>query len=223
MTPKVIDLSHHNMVADLHGAYAMGIRGIVHKATEGRSVKDSKMSARHFLAKQANLLWGVYHFLRPGSMQTQADWFVKMTRGVMDDNTLIAADHEDAGVSLASLKEFMERCEQALGRSMVLYSGNVLKEQLRGKADQFLVDRRLWLAQYASQPQLPLGWNDYWLWQYTDAGAVDGITGPVDLNQYEGSDFDLIATWSGKEAVAPELTIRVIVPKGVRVVVEQVE
>ena len=43
----------------------------------------------------------------------------------------------------------------------------------------------LWLAQYtdATVPQLPVGWKDWFLWQYTDKGKVDGITGPVDLSR----------------------------------------
>ena len=37
-----------------------------------------------------------------------------------------------------------------------------------------------------------LGFNGQWkFWQHTDVGTIDGITGKVDLNVYNGSMYDL--------------------------------
>jgi GH25 family lysozyme M1 (1,4-beta-N-acetylmuramidase) len=36
-----------------------------------------------------------------------------------------------------------------------------------------------WFAQYFNRPFFPY---EYQMWQYTNNGRVDGITGPVDLN-----------------------------------------
>lgn len=42
----------------------------------------------------------------------------------------------------------------------------------------------LWIANYnnVASPPLPTGWSQYFLWQYSETGSVQGITGGVDLN-----------------------------------------
>lgn len=44
----------------------------------------------------------------------------------------------------------------------------------------------LWLAQYtkAESPKLPPGFDKAWLWQFSNKGNIDGITGQVDLNKF---------------------------------------
>src|SRR5262245_18662252 len=133
-TPKVIDLSHHNTVdtfAELRGA---GVLGVIHKLTEGATYVDTKVQARYHLAREAHLLWGLYHFLRPGDLEGQARFFLDTAHelGVIDANTLLAADHEDDDVPSTDLKLFLDAVEEMSGRSPVVYSGHVLKEQLQG-------------------------------------------------------------------------------------------
>src|SRR5262245_60705264 len=104
MQDLVIDLSHWNEVDDWDEVLADGIIAVIHKATEGSSYVDDTYHERKDAARQAGLLWGAYHFLRPGNMEQQAEHFCS-TCGDID---LYAADHEDPGVSLSDLKEFLE-------------------------------------------------------------------------------------------------------------------
>lgn len=197
-TPMVIDLSHHNVVPESFAATkAAGIVGIIHKATEGTSYVDDKVEARRYLAMQAGLLWGVYHFVRPGSMSDQVEHFLR--NAPADQNSLYALDHEDPAVSLAQAQEFMELVEAATGLAPVLYSGHVLKKQLGGRDPGPALTRfRLWLAHYtASEPTLPPGWADYYLWQWTDQGSIPGVNPPTDLNAAKLSASELAASWSG--------------------------
>lgn len=206
----VIDLSHHNTIPEsLQAAADAGIMGVIHKATEGTSYIDSKVQARYRLAKDAGMLWGIYHFLRPGSMDLQAANFVDQARalGVLDADTLVAADHEDAGVSLDDLVDFLAVVADMTKRAPVIYSGHVLKDQLKGEADYRLNQYRLWLAQYTSgTPTVPPGWPHYWLWQYTDKGSVPGVNPPTDLNDYIGGE--LAREWSGSTGPTPQPTER---------------
>lgn len=226
LKPAFIDLSHHNAIpSSLQPAADAGIVGVIHKCTEGISHVDDKADARWYLAKEAGLMWGLYHFVRPGSMAAQVDFFLENAAEISDENTLLALDWEDAGVSLDDAVEFMALVEQRTGRAPVLYSGHILKEALDGSADPRLSQYRLWLAQYSSSPTLPPGWDEYWGWQYTDNGSVPGVTPPTDLNAYTGSADDLISGWSGAgEDVEPGpepgpegIEILVIVPPGVDV------
>jgi lysozyme len=208
MTPRVIDLSHHNVIpASLVPTAKAGVWGLIHKATEGTSFKDSKLKARSVLAREAGLLFGVYHFIRPGSISQQASFFCKYAGEYADALTLYALDWEDDAVSGEDALEFMQAVEAETGHKPVLYSGHVLKEACQSGAPNELANYRLWLAQYASACELPVGFEDWWLWQYTDQGEIDGVTPPTDLNAYEGTRQTLLEEWPGtpfETVVEPE-------------------
>lgn len=200
MALTVIDLSHHNIIPEsLQPARDEGVVGIIHKATEGATYVDDKLQARYHLAKSAGMLWGCYHFLNAGSSGAeQARHFVDTMQvlGVLTDDTLVACDHEDTDAALSLVRDFLLTLRDMVGRMPVIYSGHVLKEQLAGYVGpDFPV--RLWLAQYSDNPEVPPGFDDYWLWQYTDTGDVPGIDGPVDLNLFEGGHEQMQAEWAG--------------------------
>lgn len=208
-TPRVIDLSHHNIVpVDFDAAQSAGIVGVIHKLTEGESYIDDKVQARHYLASQTSppLAWGLYHFLRPAAdITVQAKFFVNVAYdlGVIDNATALIADHEDQSVSGEELKTFLDVVEDITDRSPIVYSGHVLKEQLAGSG--YRPVRRLWLCQYCPPPpELPEGIDDYWLWQFTDSGVV-GDLGPIDLNALpDGIDVEeFLAGWSGFHGTNP--------------------
>ncbi len=46
MLNAVVDLSHHNTVASFQDAKLNGVVGVIHKATQGRSIVDAKYHAR---------------------------------------------------------------------------------------------------------------------------------------------------------------------------------
>ena len=208
--PRVIDLSHHNTIpSDLSATRRAGIIGCIHKLTEGSGYTDDKVTARYYLARQAAMAWGVYHFLRPGDPNEQAAHFLDegLRLGVIDEQTVLVADHEDQGVPGEDLKRFLDAVEDAMQRSPVIYSGHVLKEQLEGTG--YKPKRRLWLCQYAAEPVLPEGVDRYWLWQYTDSGDIPGVNPPVDLNHFEGDMVEFLSGWSGayEPNPAPPVTV----------------
>src|SRR5262245_56808324 len=156
LKPAFIDLSHHNVIpASLATARASGILGSIHKLTEASGFVDDKCAARYFLAKEAGMLWGVYHFVRPGNMPQQVDFFLDQAELVSDADTLYCLDWEDSGVSLSQALDFLQRVEAETGCSPILYSGHTVKEALGGKPNAELSKYRLWLAQYSASPTLP--------------------------------------------------------------------
>ena len=118
INPLVVDLSHHNDVADFGEVKAAGYAGIIHKATEATGFADKMYAARRGDALKAGLLWGAYHFLRPVSIPAQVDFFLEIA--APDNMTLLALDHEDERVPLINAKEFLLRVEDAVGRKAVL-------------------------------------------------------------------------------------------------------
>src|SRR5262245_58339499 len=202
MDDMVIDLSHWNTVADWSKIKPSGIIGVIHKATEGSSYVDDKYYGRQKGALEQGLLWGAYHFLRPGDMHQQVEHFCD----TVGDIDLYAADHEDSSVSLNDLKEFLEAVYDMTGKRPVIYSGHVIKEQVGSKTDDFLGQHLLWLAQYSSSPSWPTKiWPTWWIWQHTDQGSCPGVSGACDMNYYDGAPEDLAADWIGAEPEpAPE-------------------
>ncbi len=222
INPKVFDIYHLN-ANDAHGgdgadfakAYAAGFRGVIHKASQGTHMVDKLYRVRRPKALDAGLLWGAYHFNSGENAAAQAQHFLDCTTPV--EGTLMALDLEDnpprAGgrMNLAQAREFLDRVDQATGRSTVLYSGNLIKELIAHANDAdytFFATHPLWMPQYAPTPNLrdynghPLPWAKVFLWQYTGDGIgqkphdVPGIGRNMDINHYDGTDDELRQEWT---------------------------
>jgi len=205
-SPNVIDLSHHNTLSSLRGAKDAGVWGVIHKLTEGTGFRDSQAKHHIPLIREADLLVGLYHFIRPGNIDKQIDHFLANAIPYIDDYTLLCCDFEDAGVSLADVLHFLTIVEHRTYRSPVLYGGSVLKEAVKtdGVTAKRLTPYRFWLAQYGPTAKLPKGFDKLWLWQYSETGKMAGIAGNVDLNYFAGTQDELEAQWSGKQVSAAQ-------------------
>jgi lysozyme len=230
MTPirKVIDISHHNDVADWDAVKGAGIVGIIHKATEGTSFLDEDYLSRAREALDRGFMWGAYHIATGASVPAQVDHFLRVA-GV-DDETLYALHWEDDpggnAMSLNGAVEFMQRIGQRIGmHRCVMYSGNTAKEKIGSRDVDFLGKHRLWLAQYGQSPVAQRSWDSIWLWQYSDGNVgpqphgCPGITGECDTNSFDGLDAQLRLQWSGAAAVAPTDQARVDIRTSGRVTV----
>lgn len=206
MTPVVVDLSHHNRVSSFVRVRKAGIRGVIHKATQGRAFIDRKYAGRReWLGETTDLLWGAYHFGTGDPVAGQVAHFLDVVKP--DGRTLLALDYEPnpngKTMSLAQARQWLKLVHESTGQRPVIYSGHLLKEQLGGTADAFLSQHRLWIAQYGPRPQMPPGWATFWLWQRTGdcvgmkPHTVDGVIDKcVDLNVFGGST--LKAEWAPK-------------------------
>lgn len=217
ITPRVVDIYHGDLVGGTGPAYEgfkaaadAGIWGVIHKASQGTTIRDRRYASRRPAAFEAGLLWGAYHFNSGGSVSKQVDWFMRCADP--DENTLMVLDYEDnkhSQMSPQAMVEFLHLMEKELGRKVVIYSGNRMKETIKylNKTDKLYVcSHRLWLCQYGPTARLPSGWDTYWLWQYTGDGLgpmphyVPGITVPggkgIDLNIYNGTRKQLEKEWA---------------------------
>ena len=214
LKPGAIDLSHWNTIigdsysaslASLQRAMESGIIGMVHKATENVTYVDDKLKARCDLCRDAGMLFGTYHFLRPGNMGNQVAFYFDQVASVQkfpdeEAGWVWACDYEDPNIPLSQVADFCEQLEAVIGKPPILYTGFALKDKIAAGQDASRLTRYpLWLAHYASQPTLPKGWDKYWLWQYSDKASVPGIVAPTDVNAYEGTAEDLAFEWTGAE------------------------
>jgi lysozyme len=201
----VVDISHHNGNVDLNKAKQAGIVGVIHKATQGKTMTDNMYQTNRQKAQAAGLLWGAYHFGTNADGVQQADFFLSQANA--DAQTLLVLDFEPNKTSTMTLDQaraFVTRVNQVTGKFPGFYSGSLIKEQLGGKPpDPILSHCFLWLAQYAAQPKnIPATWPTWTLWQYTDGQpqngpepkTVDGI-GACDRDQFNGTLEGLKALW----------------------------
>ncbi|SDD95768.1 lysozyme [Bradyrhizobium brasilense] len=218
MTPRVIDISHHNVgplpggQIDFSALASAGIWGVICKASEGAGYGDPTYRRRREQIKQAGLLHGAYHFNTGEAVMAQVDRFFKEAQP--DDTTCMVLDYEKQNVvskgdmSINQLVAFLRIGEQRLGRKLKIYSGNRLRETiglLKDPADvAYVASHQLWYCQYHHvADKLPKQFAKYWLWQYTGDGlgdpphSIKGVSGAgVDLNVFDGTRDQLAASWA---------------------------
>lgn len=108
------------------------------------------------------------------------------------------------------------------GVSCVLYSGNLIRETLKPHqggfqnsemhgVEAFFQMHRLWLAEYGPKEKIPFPWDQpiakssneashipapgVWLWQFTERGRFNPLTGNTDGNFFDGDFNALKARW----------------------------
>jgi lysozyme len=181
----VIDISHSVRVTDFGLARERNaILGVLHKATEGGDWRDPAYQDRRQQAAAAGLLWGAYHFgTHQYSGADQANAFLAAAQP--GSETLLALDLElnernpANSMTLDQAEDFVLTILAATGRLPLVYThpawadgrpmgggktlgGAVTTQSVISQCD-------LWLADYRSQPQLPMAWatTGWRLWQYS--------------------------------------------------------
>jgi len=195
--PKCIDISHWQGSPDFGKVKAAGVIAMIHKATEGISYVDPNRSRNYVNATKAGIRCCTYHWLSPGSAKAQIAHYLATVDPVPGERMVI--DYEEEGCTLADLKSAVQALlDDSRDLQVTIYSGHLLKQQLGSTRDAFLADHTdLWLAQYTTgTPSWPSNTYPHWtLWQYSERGLVDGITGSaVDLDRFNGPD-DALLKW----------------------------
>jgi lysozyme len=206
VAPVVLDISHHNDVSA--GGFAamreFGVRGIIHKATQGTTYTDPMFSRRAPAAAEAGMLWGAYHFGDSSNPADQAAHFLDVSKPGKSD--LVALDLEPNGartMTTAQAVIFLDAVAQKLGRPAALYAGfYTLDGHMTDEQARYLGQHRLWLAAYNKAPKTPKPWTSPWLWQFSGDGrnsngiVVPGVSRGVDMNAFGGTIAELEATWA---------------------------
>lgn len=137
------------------------------KATEGRSYVNPKLTAQTRRAREAGLVVGFYHFLWPGHLTAQAEYFVRHAPEKAGD--ILAVDWETTSegthASNAEKDLFIRKVKELRPNNpVVLYANrhywlNVDTTSYSGDG--------LWIADYvtAGKPRIKAKWRFH---QYTD-------------------------------------------------------
>ncbi|UPK45781.1 GH25 family lysozyme [Paenibacillus pabuli] len=196
-----IDVSRYQGKIDWLKVKADGREFVFIKATEGQTYSDPNFATNVKGALSAGLLVGTYHFLKATttvSAKTEAAHYAKTLDTVGGADLLglpPVMDYENNPGNLskaqinAVAKSFLSELERLTGQKPIIYTGNSFASNF----DTGLSGYDLWIARYSDTrtPDDQPAWKTWTIWQYSDSGKVPGITGNVDLNEFNGSLSDL--------------------------------
>lgn len=202
MINTIIDIYHGNSI-DFQKAKQGGVVAIIHKATQGVTVRDSTYQDRRARAKELGFLWGSYHFSTGAPVADQVGNYLSYARP--EDDELISLDWEPSAppnMTVQQAQQFVQMIKSETGRWPVVYGGSLLRESIGHNPDAILANCPLWYVRYAPSPiGIPTQvWPTYTLWQYTDGNDgpdphdTPGVTG-ADRNIFQGTTQELKDAW----------------------------
>lgn len=191
-----IDVSEFQKTIDWSQVQKSGVQFAYVRASDGTTIQDANFAQNWKGAEQAGLPVGAYHYFTTTSpVQTQIDNFVAQLKTVDAGQLPPVLDVEDPSQfskltptqSVQMVQQWLDGVQQKTGVQPMLYMSSAFSQQVLGNPPQFK-KYQLWVADYttAAQPQVPMPWSDWNVWQYSEKGTVPGITGDVDLDKANG-------------------------------------
>ncbi|MEU2560324.1 glycoside hydrolase family 25 protein [Streptomyces longispororuber] len=177
-----IDVSSHQSSFSTEG-----ISFVIVKATEGRSYINPRLSAQTKRARDAGCVVGFYHFLWPGNITAQAEYFV--AKAPEKAGEFLAVDWEWTGDHTAATNAEKDRFIKEVkrlrpGHRTLLYCNRDF--WLNRDTTSYAGDG-LWIADYvtAGKPRIRASWRIH---QYTST--------PLDKNVADFPDQAAMRDWA---------------------------
>jgi GH25 family lysozyme M1 (1,4-beta-N-acetylmuramidase) len=196
-----IDVSHWQGAIDWVKVAASGRTFAFAKATEGVSFVDDQYARNKAGAIANGMLFGAYHFARPGTNDpiAEADWFVSHI-GLQHGMLVPALDLEvTGGLGPTALtnwtKAWLQEVTTKAGVKPMIYASPSFWRNNLNDTSWFADNGYsiLWVAHWnVSSPSVPgnnWGGHSWTFWQYSSDGTVPGISGRVDLDRFHFSTF----------------------------------
>ena len=199
-----IDISHHNENIDWSQLTPSNSNKtfIIAKATEGKSYQDPKFIQNYKNICNAGFQPGAYHFLRfgPSSAKDQMDNFIAQIQAAQqstdqtkltNNEPIIALDVEETNGSdynlVNSVVEDSVRYLKKINITPFIYTRQNFWDQHVKTTPDIVKECPLWIARYRNRPpssnELPNGWQEWKIWQYSNTGSIPAIKGNIDLNK----------------------------------------
>lgn len=198
---KGIDVSVHNGNIDWQKVKSAGIDFAILRAGYGRlaSQKDEKFEQNYKNAKAAGIPVGAYWYsyaMTPEEAELEADVFLSVIKGKQFEFPVYYDVEEKKQFDLgkeqvsAIMRAFLKKVESA-GYFVGLYGS--ASSLTTHTADDIKSWYTIWLAHWVQQTNYS---GAYAVWQYSEKGKVDGISGNVDLDTCT-KDFPTIIKGKG--------------------------
>lgn len=162
------------------------------RATAGDDVVDTCFKSNWEQAKKKGMIRGAYHYYRPNENSLkQAENFIKTVKlssgdlpPVLDIEKL--PENQPLDSLKKGLRRFLDKVDQHYKVRPIIYTGEKYYDAFL--KDEF-GDYTFWIANYNFFVE---DIKDDWLfWQFTESATVEGISGNVDINIYNGTPKQL--------------------------------
>lgn len=192
-----VDVSAHQGTIDWPALKAAGVAFAFIKATEGGDFIDAEFASNWRRSGRAGIPRGAYHFLtqcQTGLTQAQ-NFIATVPREPGSLPHVVDAEHMGPcrkGPTVkdiaAELETYLDTIEAHYGKRPIIYTTEEFHDAyLKG----LFPDERFWIRSLIVQPRFR---TDQWIvWQYHNKGVRDGVSGPVDLNVFRGTQAELDA------------------------------
>ena len=191
-----IDVSVWQADIDWDAVKGSGVQFAFARAAYSTS-KDDYFDQNWAGMKSAGIVRGAYQYWLPNKDPiAQADALLAIM-GPLEPGDLppVVDVEETGGVGPATLADrlgqWLQHVEAAIGRKPIIYSGKYFwQDNVQSKA---FLDYPYWIPNYSLEcPNLPNGyWPNWQFFQYTSTGHVNGVSGNVDRDQWNGTLADL--------------------------------
>lgn len=185
-----VDLSAHNGNVDFARVAASGVDFVFLKATEGTDFRDPKFADNYVSARKAGLKVGAYHFFRFNKDGYDQGRNLLETVDSLDLDLPLAIDIEDTGNPEGytaddigtALRGMIIALEGSRHKVIIYTNKKGYDRYIRGRLDEMPV----WICSFTNPPTHTDNWL---LWQHSHRSRVDGISGEVDLNTFNGDSI----------------------------------
>ncbi len=158
------------------------------KATEGKTLSDRYYAYNMEEARKNNIICGAYHYYKPHVNSTeQANNYINLVELKCGDLPPVLDIEEESPYGndnmRKGIKNWLQIIEQHYGMKPIIYTSySFHKDYLSG--DEFK-EYPFWIAHYYKKQIKTKG---RWIfWQHNDKARVNGISGCVDINVYNGN------------------------------------
>ncbi|MBJ7536462.1 glycoside hydrolase family 25 protein [Marinomonas transparens] len=180
-----IDVSYDQGEIDWAKIMQTDVGFVYLKATDGMTYTDPTFHQHMaILSKQTTLLYGAYHFFEAeDDPEKQAENFIQQVSAYSPHlspmvDVEVTKDQDPVEIR-KRLKIFSDKVQAATGCLPIIYSYRSFWDlDIGPNFDQHV----FWLADYAQKMDAPAKVKKLTLWQYSEKGRVNGISGPVDLD-----------------------------------------
>ena len=204
-----IDVSSWQGTIDWQAVYNDSYRFCFTKATEGVGWTDSFFETNMNAGNAAGLYMGAYHFATPtvDDAVDEAEYFVSVAGEYITEGYLKPVLDLEQGSELGSsvlsdwVHDWMGTVEDQTGVQPIIY---VNSNYATNYLDDSVTCYDLWIAHWTYDPSMNPDtglWADWMFWQYSNQGSVEGISGDVDLNVFNGGLNNLSSYLIGNDTV----------------------
>lgn len=169
-----------------------GVDFIFVKATEGTGYINPKHDAQVAHGRSHGLIIGHYHFVRPGSMSAQVDYFLDHARPQPHD--MLCLDWEDPDVTGAQKDAFLKYLTAKTPQKSILYANRDF--WLHRDSTSYCADG-LWIADPSAPKGHPRVEHPWLFHQYSSAGGIDHNVGAF-------ADRAALAAWTAGNHPSPQ-------------------